>query len=427
MGHVPTQLLAQAGRLLLEYNDSTGEICHTLAATARALTPEACEVSVAYSGVIVEMAGERPLRMPVRELRYNAALQSRVHWILRQVRSGQLDPSVALAQLQRVEEQTPPMSQSLTMLLLGFAAASLAGLLGADLGTVIVSGVATSLGLAARQELGRHHFSMLALPFVAGFVGAVLGGLAVRFSWTATPELALIVPSLMLIPGPHLINGLLDLVDNYVPMSIARLTLAISILVAIAIGIVLGIELTLPDPPLIEQNVKADHLNLLIDMLLAGIVTIGFAAYYNTPGSHLALATVGGMAGHGLRFLALEMGAGLVSATFVGAVAVGAISAWVVRSYRAPFAVIAFAGAVTMMPGLQIYRALGGALGLARLREGAAVPSTTATLGHAFQACLVVIALAVGLIIASRVVQLLAGDKNFSAVSLEDSDPKGGV
>ena len=77
----------------------------------------------------------------------------------------------------------------------------------------------------------------------------------------------------MLIPGPHLINGLLDLVDNYIPMSIARLGLATSILIATAIGIALGIRLTLREFPLVEQNVTTDHLNVLLDMFLAGIVT----------------------------------------------------------------------------------------------------------------------------------------------------------
>ena len=57
------------------------------------------------------------------------------------------------------------------------------------------------------------------------------------------------------------------------------------------------------------------------------------------------------------------------------------------------FAVIAFAGAVTMMPGLQIYRALSGTLRLARVQAGIALPSITGTLGYAFQAGLVVMRL----------------------------------
>jgi uncharacterized membrane protein YjjP (DUF1212 family) len=45
-------------------------------------------------------------------------------------------------------------------------------------------------------------------------VGAVLSGLAIRLGWTQTPEVVLIVPALMLVPGPHLINSLLDLIST---------------------------------------------------------------------------------------------------------------------------------------------------------------------------------------------------------------------
>jgi uncharacterized membrane protein YjjB (DUF3815 family) len=293
---------------------------------------------------------------------------------------------------------------------LGVAAACLAVLLGGDLATIVVAGVATSVGLVIRQELGRRHFSLLALPLAGGFVGAVLGGIVIRLGWTQTPGLALIVPSLMIVPGTHLINGLLDLVDNQIPMSIARLALSASILIAIALGVVVAVEIIFPGLPPLEDNAKADYLNVATDMLLAGVVTIGFAVYYNTAWAHVGLATIGGMAGHGLRFLALGAGWGLVPATFVGGAAVGVIAAWIGRSYRIPLAVAAFAGAVTMMPGLQIYRALSGSLRIARLNDAADRTLIAGTLGNALQSWLVVIALAIGLIIASRFALLLAGE-----------------
>ena len=249
-----TEFLANAGRLLLEYNESTGAIHRTLTATARAITDEECDVVVSYGGVAVSLGGDRPVLMPIRELRYNAALQARVHTILSQVRRGELDPATGLAELKRAEALPPPHSRLLSAVVLGIAAASLAGLLGADGGAMFVVGLATGLGLIVRQALGRRHFSLLTLPLSAAFIGAALGGLAIRLGWTRTPGLALIVPSLMLIPGPHLINGILDLVDNYVPMSVARLALATGIIVASALGIVLGIELTLPGPPVADQS-----------------------------------------------------------------------------------------------------------------------------------------------------------------------------
>jgi uncharacterized membrane protein YjjP (DUF1212 family) len=411
---VQTNLLLQSGRLLLEYNESTGAIHCVLAATARTLSDQPCNVSVSYNGVAVSVAGEGAALEHVRELRYNMAVQARVHEILEQVRRGKLDAQAALGWLSRLEADTPQHSRWLTVLALAAGAASLAALLGADPRAAAVAGPATGVGLLARQELGRRQCSLLALPLTAALIGAVLGGLAIRLGWTRTPELVLIVPALMVVPGPHLINGLLDLIDNYLPMSLARLGLATGILLASAAGIVLGVELTLSDPVPADQVASLDHLNIVSDVVLAGIVTCGFAVFYNTPWRQIWMATLGGMAGHGLRFLAMEVGCRLEAATFLGGLAVGVISAWMARSCRMPVAVIAFAGAVTMIPGLQIYRALAGALRLARLTKMTDAATVAETLGNALQGCIVVSGLVLGLILGARAMRSLAGERDFS-------------
>jgi uncharacterized membrane protein YjjP (DUF1212 family) len=401
-----TELLVHAGRLLLEYNESTEAIHRALMATAKALTEEPCHVAVSYSSVAVSLADDGAALMPVHELRYNTAVQARVHSILKQVRSGALDAETALGELGRVEADTPRHSRWLAMVILGSAAASLAGLLGADAVAVAVAGVATALGLLARQELGRRHFSLLLLPLTAALIGAVLGGLTIQLDWTRTPELVLLVPALMLVPGPHLINGILDLIDNHVPMSTARLGLALGILLASALGIVLGVELTLLGP-FPSHRSGAEHLNLVIDVVLAGIATLGFAVFYNTAWAQVGMAAVGGMAGHGIRYLALETGASLEAATFLGGLAVGLVSGWIVRSRKTPVAVIAFAGAVSMIPGLSMYRALAGAVQMARYPYLTDALVVSETLSHALHACLVVCALALGLVLGARTMATL--------------------
>jgi hypothetical protein len=97
--HLQTELLVHAGRLLLEYNESTRAIHRAPMATSRVLSDEACQVAVSYGGVAVSLAGEAPVLMPVRELRCNTAVQARVHKILEQVRRGEFEPATALAQL----------------------------------------------------------------------------------------------------------------------------------------------------------------------------------------------------------------------------------------------------------------------------------------------------------------------------------------
>jgi uncharacterized membrane protein YjjP (DUF1212 family) len=63
------------------------------------------------------------------------------------------------------------------------------------------------------------HLSLLVLPFAAAFVGGITGGLGVRLGLTTKPWLAFLAPCLMLVPGLHLINGLLDVIDNHLSMA----------------------------------------------------------------------------------------------------------------------------------------------------------------------------------------------------------------
>jgi uncharacterized membrane protein YjjP (DUF1212 family) len=405
-------LLLQAGRLLLEYNESTRAVHDTLTATAKNLTDEPCHVAISYSNLAVSLGTESVALHTVSHLGSNTAGQARVHEILDELCRGQMDVLAARACLEKVSADTPRHSRWLAALLLGAAAASLAGLLGADWGAAAVASLASALGLVVRQELGRRHASVLVLPFSAALLGAVLGGLAIRWGWTQTPELVLVVPALMVVPGPHLINALLDLIDNCLPMSLARFGLATGILLASAIGIVLGVELTLPNVVPANQPAGPGGLNLFSDMILAGIATCGFAVFYNTDWRHLWMAAVGGMTGHGLRFLALQAGCALEAATFLGGLTVGIISALIVRSNKMPVAAIAFAGAVTMIPGLSLYRTLAGALWLARLPHAADSSAVVQTFANAFQASLVVGALTLGLISGARAVQALFGQQN---------------
>jgi uncharacterized membrane protein YjjB (DUF3815 family) len=322
---------------------------------------------------------------------------------LGEVRRGELGVDAALARSARIEVDP----RWLVAPLLGCAAASLARLLGADHGAIIVDALAVATGYVARQELGRRRVSNLALPLVAAFIGAILGGLAIRRGWTATPALALIVPSLILVPGPHIINGILDLIDSYVTLGISRSALSASILISAAIGITVGIEMTLGEIP--DARVAAGSpLNVLSDMLLAGFVTCEFAIACNTQWSHIDIAIVGGMLGHGLRFLALQQSFTLGAATFVGGVGVGIVSAMIARGTKPPFAVIAFAGAVTMMPCIQFYRSVGGFFRLALLSDLGSHPSLELALGNTSQACVVSGALALGLIVGLRAVSLVA-------------------
>jgi len=212
----------------------------------------------------------------------------------------------------------------------------------------------------------------------------------------------------MVVPGPHFLNSMFDLIDNEMTMCIARLGLAAGILTASALGVVIGMELAVPEDYYTHGSAAAFQLNLLTDMILAAIAAIGFAAFYNVRWSRLWMVAIGAMAGHGLRFLLIQRGVRIDLATCLGGLTVGIIAAWMSQRSKAPLAVLAFAGAVTMIPGVTLYRALGGILQIAGATDGGDPSLVAKTLGNAFQGSLAVSGLALGLIVGARAVTALS-------------------
>ena len=104
-----TDLLLQAGRLLLEYNESTEAIHCALKATASALTDNGCEVVVTYRGVVVSLAGESTAMEPVKENTLAARYLGRQ---VRLRRSSQETGRAVCRKLQTIRERRQPRGAS---------------------------------------------------------------------------------------------------------------------------------------------------------------------------------------------------------------------------------------------------------------------------------------------------------------------------
>jgi uncharacterized membrane protein YjjB (DUF3815 family) len=283
--------------------------------------------------------------------------------------------------------------------LFGLAAAAIARLLRADAAAIALSGVCAAVGLIARQQLARRHWPSHSLPLAGAFIGAVLGGGLIRLGAapTATPGLCLLVPFLMLVPGPHLINGVFDMAENHMQTGLSRLALSTVVLVGAALGVFVGARLTLGTADLMMHPSQA-AVTFGLDVVLAGVASCGFGLFYNSPWRILAISIFSGMIGHGIRYLCLHAGLSLETATFIACLPIGVLSGLAVSKIRIPFAAVAFAGAVPMMPGAFLYQAITGALAIAQTGDTATQVLVAGTLANVYRSAFVVGAMAVGLL-----------------------------
>jgi uncharacterized membrane protein YjjP (DUF1212 family) len=392
------RILQLTARLLLEYSARTDTINRYVGRLAKHL-----ELSVScyvgYREVILFVGDRECSHVQVPELRLNAAISLLTSHVVDDYCADRISLETAVERLENADSKPPEYGRWLLALIFGLGASALAWILRADWGTIAVSGVSSGLGLVARKALGKRHIAFFMLPFTAALIGALLGGIAIRAGWTQTYGICLIVPALMLVPGPHLILSVQEMLENHMQAGIARLGLAVTILVAAALGVLVGVRLTLGTPGLMAAPSAAVQLTLPLDIVLAGLAACAFGAFYNTPRRVLWSAVICGMIGHGIRYAGMEQGMSQVLATLLGCLAIGIVAMITTDWARLPFASVAFAGAVPMMPGVFIYESFAGALGVSAAGRGADPALLAATLALFVKAAFIVGAMAIGLLV----------------------------
>ncbi len=389
---------------MLEYNVRSQSIERRIERIARHLGVS-LQTIVEYRHVTLVLADGRSLHARAPELRINVAVSAGALNVIDELCANRISLADAFERLKALERRAPRHGRLVIVLLFGLAAAAIAWLLRADWGAIAVSGVSSALGLIVRQELAKRSVILFAQPFVAGLIGAALGGLATRQGWTETSGFCLIVPALMLVPGPHLINGVHDMLENHMQTGVCRLGLASGILVATALGVALGAWLTLGPATVSTAPSEAIPLTLPLDAVLAGIAACGFGAFYNAPWRLLWVSIVCGVVGHGLRYVCLDY-MSVEIATLFACLAIGLIANMAADRLRLPFSALAFAGAVPMMPGVFIYQSMAGAIRLAAAGTPADPALASLTLALSIKSVFVVGAIAIGLLIGARLANL---------------------
>jgi uncharacterized membrane protein YjjP (DUF1212 family) len=364
-------------------------------------------IAVGYREVTLGAPDGRVLRADAPQLRINVAVSVETLRAFDDLCAGRLDIDGATRRLASVERTAPRHRRWVVAVMLGLAASSLAALLAADRGAIAASGVSTTLGLIARQELAKRAAMLLTGPFAAGLIGALVGSLAIRLKWTVTPNICLLVPALMLVPGPHLINSIHDVWENQIQAGLCRLCLAAAIVFAAALGVVAGAWPAFG--AISEGGAGSDQsaITLPVAIGLAGVAACGFGTFYNSPWRVVAVSIVCGMVGHGVRAVILSSGASLAIASLVACLAIGIMAGLTSHRMRLPFASVAFAGAVPMMPGVLIYQSIAGALRLSAGGMNADPSLAIATLSPFLRAAFAVAAMTIGLVAGARVVGLL--------------------
>src|SRR5882672_3532521 len=182
--------------------------------------------------------------------------------------AGRLAPTAAIDAIKKISK-TPPAPTWLFALAAAAGSVALAVIFGVQhLAAAALIFVSAGAGAILRRSLAQYSANVFLQPFCASLLAGVIGALAVRYQLSSSLRLVAVCPCMILVPGPHVLNGTLDLIAGRIHLGAARLVYSGLVIVAISTGLLLGLALlgvTFPVDP------AGRAVPLWLDTIAAGV------------------------------------------------------------------------------------------------------------------------------------------------------------
>jgi uncharacterized membrane protein YjjP (DUF1212 family) len=390
-------LTLMLGRLLLANGADTGRVQKEMVRFAAGFGSEA-HLLITYEGVLLTLVSGERFRTKVgyrlSAMNVNMAAVAALTHLVTDVEGQRRSLPEARKALEEIEHRRPIYQRWIVIVVLGLTAGSLARLFGADWPAFWITWLSGSVGTWLRQELGSRGFNLFFIPFAAALVSGVISGIAVLGGLSATPTLCLVAPGMIIVPGVPLVNSIHDIITNHISLGLDRLTLGITVTLAIAFGLFVAGVLTGSHIPV---DVASPLLSVPEDALFSALAALGYLVLFNVPARIAWAGVVCGVASHTTRTLLLHFGIDIVIGTLVGALAANFFAQAFARKFKAPAVAFVFPGVVAMVPGAYAFRAWVGCVEIVHGGISAPISVVTETLALIATCVLMVAAIAIGI------------------------------
>lgn len=202
---------------------------------------------------------------------------------------------------------------------------------------------------------------------------------------------------MVLVPGPHILNGAIDLARVRIALGIARLAYAGLIILMICAGLLSGLAVGGASVP---AAVSSAPVPFGADVIAAGSAVAAFGTFFSMPWRLLPILIAIGMLAHAARWALISLeGAHVAVGALVACILVGIVATPVADRLRLPFPALGFSAVVSMMPGFFMFRAAGALVELVSSGQRAPADLLPSIVESGTTASLVILAMTFGLIL----------------------------
>jgi uncharacterized membrane protein YjjP (DUF1212 family) len=394
---------ALAAKLLFAHGQTTERTVTAAERLGRALGVTV-RVLPYWGALTVELDGESISQIvPVKPLGVDMGRVLAVTSLIDQVYRGTLPAEAAQSELESAG-RLPPASTPRFTLFAAIGAASLGVIFGTlDATSLLLIAASAAIGALVRRWLSGLSNNPLIQPLCAAFIAGVVAAAASRFRLSDAIALVGFCPCMVLVPGPHILNGAIDLARTRIALGITRLAYAGVIVLLICAGGLFGFAAVGANLAIAGSSPPVP---LVIDVIAAGCAVASFGTFFSMPWRLLAFPIAIGMLAHAARWALISVAGGSApTGALVACMLVSILATPVVDRLHLPFAAVAFSAVVSLMPGFFLFNAATGLFELVSIGPSAPAALLTSIVTNGATAFLIITAMTFGLILPRALIE----------------------
>jgi uncharacterized membrane protein YjjP (DUF1212 family) len=291
-------LLSTGAKLLFENGQTTERMISALEQLANAL---GTRVVVFASWGELTLRIDAPLRYEIVSAKPAGIDMNKVAATMdaiEKVCDGRMDAG-ALGSAMEAIRRLAGVSTARFALFAAAGAAALAVIFGAaHLFSLVLIAFSAAAGACLRRWLAKMSHNFFVQPFCAALLAGVVGAIAVQLRLSSVLHLVAVCPCMVLVPGPHFLNGMIDLARARITLGVSRLAYAFLIVVMISAGLLLGLALGGASLP---ATGPSHPVPLGYDVIAAGLAVSAYCTFFAMPWRMMPIPILVGMLAHAFR------------------------------------------------------------------------------------------------------------------------------